>query len=190
MDAGRVRLAGTTNEVLSQYLRFGEHSDGIRMWDKTENTQDPRFKIRAVRILATDGNITGHIDIRKPFTIEVEYQILETLPQFRLGIKVVTSDGTIAFSSSDSMDPDYDEGPRVSGFYTACCFIPANLLNESLYNLTISADIPFKAVLFLEDGAVGFSVEQIGSLSARFPEKWPGVVCPHLKWQTRLLQVL
>jgi hypothetical protein len=40
--------------------------------------------------------------------------------------------------------------------------------------------------LFIEEGAIGFSVEQTGGVNSRFPEKWPGVICPQLKWQTEM----
>ena len=63
-------------------------------------------------------------------------------------------------------------------------FCPRELLNEGFYSLTLIADIPFQKDLFLEEGAMGFSVEQTGGVSSRFPEKWPGVVCPQLKWET------
>jgi hypothetical protein len=33
---------------------------------------------------------------------------------------------------------------------------------------------------------MGFSVEQTGGVSTRFSEKWPGVICPQLKWQTEM----
>ena len=188
LESGRLKLFGPTDEIIPHYLKSGQQSEGIRVWDNAEeNSHDPRFIIRELRILAPDGTITGHVDIHKPFTIEVEYQITERLAQFRLGMKVVTPDGTIAFSSSDSMDAHYDEGQRAPGRYLTRCVIPANLLNESFYNLTVSADIPTKDILFLEDSAIGFSAEQTGGFSARFPEKWPGVVCPHLKWQTQLI---
>jgi lipopolysaccharide transport system ATP-binding protein len=185
LEGGRVKQAGPTDQIIPHYIKSGKQTDGIRIWDETSvNTHDPRLKIRSLRILGPDGSTTGHIDIRKPFTVEVEYQILETLPQFRVALWVLTSDGTVAFSSTDSVDPDYDEGPRSPGFYVSRCFIPGNLLNESFYNLTLSADIPTKKILFYEDGAIGFSAEKTGGLGTRFPEKQAGVVCPPLKWQT------
>jgi lipopolysaccharide transport system ATP-binding protein len=189
LDGGRIRLAGATDEVLPHYLKVGTQSNGIRTWDKSDkNADDPRLKIRVLRILAPDGSITGHVDIRKPFTIEIEYQLLETLPQFRIGLKIVASDGTIAFSSAESVDSNYDEGARSPGLYSVRCFFPANLLNESFYSLTVSADIPAKEILYIEDTVIGFSAEQTGGLLTRFPDKWPGVVCPYLEWQTQLLK--
>ena len=34
---------------------------------------------------------------------------------------------------------------------------------------------------------MGFSVEQTGGVSARYPEKWVGVVCPQLEWENEPL---
>ena len=189
LDGGRLKRFGPTDHIIPHYLKGGKQSDGVRTWGEAENSQEPRFKIRALRILAPDGSPTGHVDIHKPFTIEVEYQILATLPQFRIGMKVVTADGTIAFATSDSMESNYDEGARAAGIYATRCCIPANLLNESFYSITVSADIPCKTILYLEEAVIGFNAEQTGGLSARFPDKWPGVVCPHFNWQTQPLKV-
>jgi homopolymeric O-antigen transport system ATP-binding protein len=96
----------------------------------------------------------------------------------------VTPDGTVAFAAADSADPSYETKQTTPGHYTTRCFFPGDLLNEGFYSLTLIADLPFQKTLFLEEGAMGFSVEQTGGVSSRYPEKWPGVVCPRLKWQT------
>ena len=113
---------------------------------------------------------------------------METLPRFRVGLRFVTADGTIAFSTSDSFSTSYDTKSCDAGLYTARCLVPGNLLNEGFYSLMVSADIPFVKNLFVEESAIGFSVEQTGSFSTRYPEKWPGAVCPHLEWQTGTLK--
>ena len=127
------------------------------------------------------------MDIRKPFTVEVEYQIFETLSRLRIALTIVTPDGTVAFTAADSGDPSYETKSCAAGHYTARCFVPGNLLNEGFYSLMLSADIPFQKILFSEEGAMGFSVEQTGGVNARFSEKWPGVVCPQLKWENEPL---
>ena len=138
-----------------------------------------------MRILVPDGTVTGHVDIRKPFRIEIEYAVLQTLPLFRIGLQLSTSDGTIVFTTSNSTDPRYEAKPCAPGVYATSCLVPGSLLNEEFYSIRLSADIPFQKALFVEDGALGFSVEQTSDSHARFPEKWPGVVCPHFEWQTR-----
>jgi lipopolysaccharide transport system ATP-binding protein len=184
LDGGRLKLIGATDEIIPHYLRGGKQTEGIRTWNETENSQDPRLKIHVLRIVAPDGTTTGHVDIRKPFTVEVEYQIFETLPQLRIALTIVTPDGTVAFTAADSGDPSYETKQNTPGHYTTRCFFPGDLLNEGFYSLTFHADIPFQKLLFLEEGAMGFSVEQTGGVSSRYPEKWLGVVCPRLKWQT------
>jgi len=187
MKEGQIQSNGPTDDVLAQYLKIGEQSDGIRIWDETtETSHDPSFKVRALRILAPDGMTSGHVDIRRPFKIEVEYAVLQPLPLFRIGLQLSTSDGTVVFTTSDSTDPKYEAIPCNPGIYTTSCLVPGRLLNEGFYSLRLSADIPFQKTLFIEDGALGFFVEQTSDLHTRFPEKWPGVVCPHFEWHTRL----
>ena len=190
MDGGRTRLIGPTEEVLQQYLKVGTQSDGIRTWSESAGSHfDPRLKINSLRILGPDGTVTGHVDIRRPFTVEVEYDILGNLPELRIALRVMTQDGIIAFKTSESGDQSYDTKSCAPGRYVSQCFFPGNLLNEGFYSLMLSADIPFRKVLFIEEGALGFTVEQTGGVSSRYPEKWPGVVCPRLKWQTQPLNV-
>ena len=133
---GEIRGAGAINEIVSQYLRTGDLNDGFRTWDETEkNILDSRLKIHALRVLAPDGTITAHVDIQRPFDIEVEYSILETLPQCRIALRFVASDGSIAFTAADSSDLSYDSKSTTSGFYSTRCTVPGNLLNEGFYSL-------------------------------------------------------
>ena len=112
----------------------------------------------------------------------------EKLPQFRVSLVFTTSDGTVAFTTTDSSSDDYDTKPFSPGTYVARCLVPGDLLNEGFYSLTLGADIPFKKVLFVEEGAIGFFVEQTGGVATRFAEKWAGVICPRLHWETAALQ--
>jgi lipopolysaccharide transport system ATP-binding protein len=188
LNAGEVKRVGPTEEIIPHYLTNNGQAEGIRTWaDTPKKNQDPRFKIRALRIMGPDGINTGHVDGGKPITIEVEYQILERLSQFRVGLRVFTSDGTLVFATADSVHPNFDPKPRAAGIYRTLCIIPENLLNETSYSLTIGADIPFVKILFMEEAALSFSVQQTSELYSRFPEKWPGVICPHFEWQTRTI---
>jgi lipopolysaccharide transport system ATP-binding protein len=189
LNAGQLQRVGSTEEVIPHYFTSNGQADGIRIWaELPKHTHDPRFRIRVLRIMGPDGINTSHVDGSKPITIEVEYQILERLSQFRIGLRVFTSDGTLAFSTSDSVHLNYDPKPRVAGIYNTRCVIPENLLNEASYSLSIEADIPFVKTLFTEEAALSFSVQQTCDLCSRFPDKWSGVICPHLEWQTSTLE--
>ncbi|HEX3800824.1 MAG TPA: ABC transporter ATP-binding protein [Verrucomicrobiae bacterium] len=185
MKSGQLIEFGLTEAVIPHYLNSGKHTDGYRTWNGTdESNKDSRLKIRAIRTLSPDRDISSNFDIRQPFTVEIEYEILETLPPFRIALRFMTPDGTVAFTTSESSDESYESKSCEPGVYTAVCSVDGNLLNEGSYDLQLSADIPFQKVLFLAERALSISVEQTGGTSGRFAEKWPGVVCPQLKWRT------
>jgi lipopolysaccharide transport system ATP-binding protein len=176
------------DEIISHYLKSGQQMDGVRVWPGLGNPCDARLQMLSLRLLDPAGSVTGHVDIRKPLTIEIKYQILENLPRFRIALRIITSDGTVAFTTSDSADPDYEAKSCTAGFYKTICLVPGDLLNEGFYSLRLSADIPMLKALFDEDNVLGFIVEQTGGVNARFAEKWPGVVCPRLRWRTHGLE--
>ena len=185
LEQGQIKLQGMTEEVISHYLRNASQTDGIRLWnDKDQCSNDPGLQIHEMRVVSGDQEVTGQVDIRHPFSVEIEYTILKSLPSFRVALQFVTSEGTIAFHTSDSSDPSCPMTKRSPGRHTTKCLVPGNLLNEGRYSLTLGVDIPHQKVLALEEAALGFIVEQTGGASARFREKWPGVVCPQLEWNT------
>ncbi len=187
LNNGGIELDAPTDQAVQQYLSIGQQSTGCQTWDNSsKNTQDHRFRVHALRVLDAQDSVTGHVDIRKPLWIELDYELMEDLSECRIAFRLLANDGTLVFTAADSADDSYDNKPSTKGRYKTRCKIPARLLNEGGYGIRIGADIPFQKVLFEfdEDGAVAFTVEQTGGVNARFPEKWPGVICPQLEWST------
>jgi len=188
LQRGRIAAMGATNEVISEYLSSGAETTGSRIWSPHEEKW-ARSAVRPceVRVLNSEGNSSGHVDITRSFSIELRYQILQRVPMFRVAFRFFTSDGTLAFTTADSASAEFANKPTGPGNYLCRCVVPGNLLNEGQYFVTVSGDIPFQQVLFHEESAIGFTVEQTGGVSSRFPEKWPGAVCPKLDWSTHAL---
>ncbi len=125
LKSGKLIKFGPTDEVIPHYLSSGQQTDGIRTWTlEAQNDHDPRVRLRAMRILSPEGDITGHVDIRRPFTIEIEYEIVKAIPPFRVALRFLTSDGTVAFTTSESADPSYENKPCDPGSYKTNCFMP------------------------------------------------------------------
>jgi hypothetical protein len=61
------------------------------------------------------------------------------------------------------------------------------LLNEGRYTFTLSADTPFVETFFFEENAITLDVERAGGGGTRYPERWPGLVCPELSWDVELV---
>jgi lipopolysaccharide transport system ATP-binding protein len=129
------------------------------------------------------GNPVMTHDVRRAFCIEIEYEVLKPLPYVRVGLLLTTADGTVVFSSADTLNHEWRVKTRGNGLYVSRCEIPANLLNEGVYVATIGADTPSVERYFYEENVINFHIEQTnGPGGSHDPDKWAGVICPVLKW--------
>ncbi len=185
LNEGRLEILDQSETVISRYLQNGITAQGERSWAYNGTAFDERkFQLRVIRIkdYQEQEYPTASVDVRRSFYIEIEYDVLQAISIFRVAIKIIAADGTVVFTSSDSSSDDWEEMHRLPGRYLSRCEIPGSFLNEGAYSITISADIPFIEILTVEENALNFYVEQTGGVSGRYPERWPGVVCPQLKW--------
>ncbi len=183
LERGHIRLAGDVEKVVAAYLSTGEDAEGEKRWEPiTAAPGNAKMRLRALRVVDAAERVTSQVDIRQRFAIEIEYAILQPLQSLRTAFRLISADGTIVFSSADTHDSSWDGVPRSQGLYTSRCEIPGHFLNEGRYTLAVTADTPFVETFFYEDNALGFFVEQTGGISGRYPERWPGVICPKLDW--------
>jgi homopolymeric O-antigen transport system ATP-binding protein len=103
------------------------------------------------------------------------------VPPLRVGFFLSTSSGTDVFASNDMADAGWVDKVRPPGRYVSTCTVPGNLLNTGSYTLQVSADIPFKEILFAYQQSLTFEVKG-ASAAIQFAEEWPGVICPQLPW--------
>jgi lipopolysaccharide transport system ATP-binding protein len=182
LGGGRLLTSGPVEEVASAYIRSGGDAKGERRWEGDDAPGTESMRLRAVRLMAHEGGLASAVDIRRPFQVEIEYEIRKALSHLRVCVRVAAADGTIAFTSSDDSDPRWDGCPREPGRYISRCSIPGNLMNEGRYSFTVSADVPFVKILFFEESVITVDVERIGGAGTRYAERWPGLVCPKLDW--------
>jgi lipopolysaccharide transport system ATP-binding protein len=182
LDGGRLVAVGPVEGVASAYIRSGGEASGERRWEASKAPGKDRVRLQAARVVAGEEGPASAVDIRKPFQVEIEYEVLKTVSQLRIAVRVVAADGTIAFTSSDDANPTWDGCAREPGKYVSRCSIPGNLMNEGRYSLTLSADVPFVETFFFEESALTLDVERLGGGGTRHPERWPGLVCPKLEW--------
>jgi len=185
LNGGEILALGVTEEVVDTYLHSrAEKESEYRCADPDSAHGDEDICLRAARILDSDGIPSSKIDILKPFFFEIEYEILTVITNLRIGFRMVTSDGTVVFTTSDTEASDSFGRTRQPGRYVNRCQIPGNLMNEGRYSLlNLWADIPFVKVKFLVENVLPFQIERTGGPGARYPERWTGVICPSLSWQ-------
>ena len=189
LDEGKVLEDGPSYQVVSVYLNSGLGTAAMREWPDPDTAPGGNVaRLRAVYVRNEDGQITEAVDIRKPVSLEMEYEVLTPgyvlLPHFNL----FNEGGVFVFPTLDQ-DPEWRRRPRPKGYYRSKVWIPGNFLTEGTLlvhsNLiTLNPDI----LQFNARDAVAFQVvDSLKGDSARgdWTKRLPGVVRPLFEWSTQ-----
>jgi hypothetical protein len=135
--------------------------------------------VLSVRLRNEAGDVRALFDAMEPITIDIEYAIAARLRGARTVIALVTSEGEVAFQSTDQQTRDAE---LPAGRYRTSCTIPAALLNGRMYVVEIGFDIPNGRMLAPTRPYLSFVVAGATDHGAAL---WPGTVNPQLQWATR-----
>lgn len=180
---------GEAHQVAKAYLKSGLGTSAVREWHEIERA--PRGEIawlRAVRIRTEDGTCSDRTDIRKPITLEMEYEVLK--PGYRLmpSFHLYNEDGVHVFSLLEH-DPSWRGRKRPSGHYRSRAVIPGNFLADGM--LFVDAGLTTLEPLmiqFTERQAVAFQVidsPEGDTARGDWAGAMPGAVRPLLNWNTQ-----
>jgi lipopolysaccharide transport system ATP-binding protein len=189
VDQGRIVVDGPAHQVVAAYMTSETGTSAIRKWPDAKNAPGGRYtRLRAVTVRTDNGEISDSIDIRRPFTVEISFDVIQSgallLPHFSLR----NGAGVTAFVAVD-LDPEWRGKPRPKGHYISIAHVPGNLLAEgnhflNCYIRTLNPDSNEAIV----PNAVSFNiVDSSEGDSARgdYAKNMPGVVRPLLKWETQ-----
>lgn len=188
LDAGRVVTDGPSHEVVAAYLNSGFQSPAVREWPDLEKAPGGEIvRLRAVRVLDSEGRIAETVDIRKPVQVQMEYDVLKSGYLILPNMYFSNQEGICAFGAQD-LDPRWRKRPRPTGRYVSTVEIPGNLLAEGMMYVDANMNTlePF-IFQFRERSAVAFHVvDSLDGDSARGDWAGPmdGVVRPMLRWRT------
>jgi len=181
LAGGALQFDGPVDDAIAGYLasaadrgaQDGEVSfgpDGLAFAD---------LAVLSVRLRNGAGDVRALFDATEPITIDIDYQVKGRLPGARTVIALGTSEGEVAFQSTDQQARDADLPP---GRYRTSCTIPGGLLNGRMYVVDIGFDIPSGRVLAPARPYLSFVVAGANDQGAAL---WPGIVNPQLGWATR-----
>jgi len=194
LDEGTLRGDGPPREVIEQYLvRSTPHSadGGECLWiDPEQAPGSEHARLRAIRIVS-DGRVTSNVDVRAPLRIEVEYENFLADARIYTSIHLHEKSGVGVLSSANlpslSLGVDGWHGrAQPAGVYRSVCTIPANLLNESRYSVSIFIVTNMARHEVVARGVISFHTFD-GNPERDFHGIVMGVVRPRLDWQTEFL---
>ena len=185
IDQGKLILRAPTTEAVDFYLSHGLTQEGQRFWQKEEIPKSSHpFVPIALRIKNKTGKVVDTIRSVDPLTVEVEYELSQSIKGLRVGIYLSSARGEFIFTSFDTDDLNlYDKHTqRKEGHYISHCIIPANYLNEGRYVIGVNASSYRIKSYFHDEQALVFNVDSMGAPGNQWLERRQGFMRPLLNW--------
>jgi homopolymeric O-antigen transport system ATP-binding protein len=188
LDHGRVVADGPAGEVTASYLKSDLGTMARRVWpDALQAPGDQIARLRSVSVMDEDGECSATVDIRRPVVLEIVYEVLQPgyipVPNLHL----YNEHGVCVFVTGDT-DPEWRRRPKPAGGYVSRVTVPGNFLSEGtlIVDAALSSVDPTRVHVH-EREVIAFQViDSIDgdSLRGDYGGAIPGVVRPHLRWQT------
>ncbi len=188
LEQGRLVADGQPQEVVNRYLSTSRGAGAERAWGD-DAPGNSIARLRRVRVAGHDGETAAALDVRRPSSIEVTYDVLEEGHALVPVVELYNDDGTEVFSTHDTGE-QWRRRARPRGRYASAVRVPGNLLAEGtlIAHVSIMSHFPSTILHARAKNAVAFQVlDEPGGLSARgdYAGPMPGVVRPLLEWTTR-----
>ena len=176
LDRGQIIEAGETAQVVLSYLQRGAVATLEQVWeDPATAPGNEKVKIRSARLRSLPPNDGEEITVQSAIELEFEFWNYQADAVLSLTMHLFTIEGTYVFAVGSHGKPM----PR--GLARSSVRIPANLLNDGIYTVTIQVVQDTSSSVYLHPEILTFevldSVREINWFG-----KWPGVIRPKLEW--------
>lgn len=190
IEKGRLAFRAQSTRAVDYYLSKGYSDEGQHIWleDEVATSSEP-FKPIAIRVLNGQKKVADTLRSVDPITIEVEYEITESIPGLRVGIYLLSARGEFIMTSfdTDEFSRFNQHSIRKSGKYLSRCVLPAHFLNEGRYVIGVNASTYRIKRFFQDDQALSFNVDATGAPGMHWPEPRLGFVRPLLDWNIEMV---
>ena len=188
LDAGSVIADGPSGQVVKDYLQAGTGTTCSKEFSDLKTAPGTEVvRLRGVQV-HSDGSAMGSVDIRKPVSIDLDYEVLQgghpLVPFFHF----YDEEGNCAFCTQD-LEPSWRNRPKDPGRYVSTLELPGNFLAEGTYYVGPAvAEVDPVRLHIWEKDLVAFQVcDSLDGDSVRgdYAGPYPGVLRPALPWKTR-----
>jgi lipopolysaccharide transport system ATP-binding protein len=185
LHGGRIFAIGDTREVVAQYLDTGNALFSPVTWHAV-GTDRGEFAVGGLRA-RQGGFVTGTVDCRRPFTIEIDYEVRQRVPGARLWLVLRNEKGEALLNTSDYDAAPENADPRATGRFRSAVTIPANLLKTGVIHVTFGCDVRADRIVFAREDVLELEVLDTG-LDPGERHLRSGAVAPVLPWELKPLE--
>jgi hypothetical protein len=176
-------VTGPTRDVSAHYLDRANKLYSPITWADSPRENSDEIQLLSVKMNQA-GVVTGAIDCREPFTINIEYENKAVVRNSRLFIVIRNGKGEALFTTSDYDVPTDESMNRERGTFMSSVTVPEGLLKAGSYYGTVGADIKNERIIFAENDYFNFDVFESGDDTLAERHKRVGLIAPILSWQT------
>jgi homopolymeric O-antigen transport system ATP-binding protein len=178
LDAGRISFHGGMSESVVKYYQSANKNEG----QVAKRLEGETAALLGIEIIGLKNSL--EVTIHDEIVIRMKYRIKRQVEGLCVpGMHLLMPSGEYAFLS-------YPEGITIKppGEYYADCKIPANLLNEGAYFVSVAMGVFYatsRTTEFWDKNALAFNViDPMDERSNRYGYVgiWPGAVRPRLSW--------
>jgi len=181
LKAGEKHFCGNANDGIAHYLNMNRaHSDVIK-WDADKAPATTSARLLEVGLLSNGKSSGTEINSELPIQI---YIVFEVLQEQKVGTSVLlyNNSGILVFASISNNEESWHGKARPAGVYRSICEIPANLLANGRYYVSIPLWEGHYESGIVEKDILSFLAVEHGLVRGDLPYESTGVIRPYLKW--------
>jgi lipopolysaccharide transport system ATP-binding protein len=187
LQNGELLFDGDVFGAVSKYA--GKQDDDIDRvrWGLSDAPATPSAKMMEVGILNNGNRVGTDVSTELPIQVYIKFRVLK---EARIGTTVLlhNSDGALVFISISNHEPNWHGKIRPKGVFRSFCEIPANLLSEGQYSVSVPFWEGFYETGIIEREILRFTAHEKGFVRGDLPyEMKDSVTRPLLKWQSEFL---
>jgi lipopolysaccharide transport system ATP-binding protein len=184
LENGRVVTQGETGHVLSTYVKRGANAAIGGTFDEPLSP-GARGKIRSIRVENTNGELSGKVELTKPFDVLIEYELAEAMQGLIVSMEIHSDQlGLVVLSTNDGeLDLSRLER-REAGHYRAKIRVPGYFLNTGAYHIRAGM-VQSRTIIDAAEGPV-FDVEDyVGIMGAFGFDRKSSIMSVQLPWEVQ-----
>jgi homopolymeric O-antigen transport system ATP-binding protein len=191
LEGGRAVRSGPIRTVVSEYLQTTATAFVEQVWSDFDTAPgNEKAKLHSVRLRPENGVRPEQLSVRTPFAIEINYWNLIPRARLNLSITILNHEGACVLTSPSVDEPRWFGRPLPTGLFRSFCYIPANLLNNGTYRITVLIVQDAKHILHCQEDALVFEIGDTIEGRGNWYGEWMGVVRPRLQWTAEYVEEL
>ena len=188
LDSGVVVAEGAPKDVVGRHLATAQSFSGERVWSEETAPGNENVTLIAVRVLTSDGDLSGTLDSQSDFYVELDFLAREGHGNLCIGFDMTNSEGVTVFRTYQTDLPLERWLAVRAGPNRWRCRIPKGLLNGGDFFVSPRISIHNVCWIVHEDAALKFRMNLTHGMSPLWNSlnegARPGLVAPILDWNT------